>query len=119
MGQVLGHRAVTDSGVSLVGPHLAGQCKYEGGVKTPDGSIYCIPGHAKTVLRISSTGEITTLGGPLHGKFKYLRGVLAKNGSIYCVPCWAEYVLKIVPSTGEVGTIGISCGPQQWKWHGG
>lgn len=62
----------------------------------PDGSIYGIPAHADTVLRIIPRGApdgsdaIVEISGPIatgrhrsDGKYKYLGGVVGRDGNIY------------------------------------
>jgi len=52
------------------------------------------------------------------GRFKWHGGVLGSDGAIYGIPANADSVLKIVPSTGEVTTIGGPF-PGEHKWYGG
>ena len=109
----------TRGGASVVtlGPLLMGQDKWLGGVSSPCGRfIYGVPGHAKTVLRITvATGDVNTIGGPYEGKFKWLRGVEVPAavcgaeahpcGLVFALPSNADTVLRIDPATQVVSEL--------------
>ena len=109
----------TRGGASVVtlGPLLMGQDKWLGGVSSPCGRfIYGVPGHAKTVLRVTvATGDVDTIGGPYEGKFKWLRGVEVPAavcgaeahpcGLVFALPSNANTVLRIDPATQVVSEL--------------
>jgi len=125
-------------------PPLKGQSLYLGGTCGPDGTIYCIPGHATRVLAINpDNDECLQIGPEFDGKFKWLRAITASNGVIYGLPCNADSVLRIDATTNrssgtspqvvDVSTIPIpfdtffaddanereSERSMPWKYHGG
>ena len=98
-----------------------------------DGSIYAIPGTARTVLKIDPTTDAVVSYGPLfksplitsalkRNQFKWLRGIRSEAGHIYGLPCNANAMLKI-SRAGEVTTFGAAQirpeAAKRWKWHGG
>lgn len=111
---------------------LSGQSLYLGAEIGSDGHMYCIPGHAKRVLKCeilpterttnkdnddknnndpsdpySPIERVTTIGDvDLVGKYKWLRGVRVGN-VIYGLPCHADSVLSIHVPTQTVTTLAI------------
>lgn len=103
--------------------------KWHGGcVNTKDGFIVGIPSHADSILIIDpQTEEVKLLRkSPVpiengtyrpHNKYKFGGGVASAN-AVYCFPSDADQVLKVVPTTGEVTSIGpvFQC---HNKWQNG
>lgn len=106
-------------------PPLHGREKYLGGELADNGMIYCIPGHARRVLKIDPlTDTVTAIGQSFVGDFKWLRSVkMPKTGIIIGIPCHADALLRIDPATDSVSTITwdeTECACDTlWKWHGG
>ena len=99
----------------------AGQNKWYGGIRGPDGAIYGIPYTANHVLKIiPETQEVVMLGdfSDVPGGWKWHGGTLAPDGCIYGFPSHAERVLKINCMTGETKLIGPKF-PGKYKWGGG
>mmetsp|Transcript_130567 Transcript_130567/g.244284 ORF Transcript_130567/g.244284 Transcript_130567/m.244284 type:complete len:505 (-) Transcript_130567:58-1572(-) len=97
--------------------------KWLGGAVAADGSIYGIPSHAESVIKIvPQTGSVSLL--PRSSflscePFKWLRGVVVPEdeGAIYGIPAAAGTVLRISPTDGKVSTVGSFPGAP-WSWHG-
>eukprot|EP00241_Pyramimonas_parkeae_P023212 CAMPEP_0114318116 /NCGR_PEP_ID=MMETSP0059-20121206/24365_1 /TAXON_ID=36894 /ORGANISM="Pyramimonas parkeae, Strain CCMP726" /LENGTH=264 /DNA_ID=CAMNT_0001444693 /DNA_START=234 /DNA_END=1025 /DNA_ORIENTATION=+ len=105
----------------LAAPLLAGMDKWLGGELGLDGSVYAVPGSARSVLRIeplpshdndnpnqvcqyrlSLVGSLcnpTVRSSMSRNRFKWLRGALARDRAIYGIPSNADCVLRIVPPT--------------------
>ena len=98
-----------------------GPFKWLRGVLADDGSVFCIPACASTVLRIHPDGALTHLGEGVLPKseWKWHGGQKAKDGNIYAVPANAERVLKIEPAENRVSLIGPTFTHTKNKWYGG
>lgn len=115
---------------------IHGQNLYLGGEVGSDGNIYCIPGHARRVLKIDTANNtIRPIGPELdtgNGRFfKWLRGIVIGD-LIFGLPCHADSILRIDVKTQTVSQIPIPyeefyTNPEEakrqrrmnWKTHGG
>lgn len=109
--------------------------KYLGGSQLQTGpnagTIYAVPSHSSSVLKITPSTSTTTLLLPSPSfptlKFKFLRAVNVNDSLIIGLPCWSDSILKINTETSKVTTFGDSylsnlpLKPSQsrWNWHGG
>lgn len=122
--------------VSVVGDFPEGGYKWHGGVVAPNDTIWGVPAHSDTVLRIrpSAAGargedDISCVEGPVYtgrhrsdGKYKYLGAVVGGDGNVYCIPSDADHVLRIDTCTGELHAIGESLENEKFvqnKWQNG
>lgn len=129
---------------TLIGPVLAGKYKWLRGVvavttsgddDSSSSSIYGLPCHADTVLKIHvPTRSVTVIpiqydeffpGDPeaaaleRHQKWKYHGGNTSPvDGCIYAIPQSARYVLKVDPTTDQCTLVGPAL-PGKYKWYGG
>ena len=97
-----------------------GPCKYWKGILAGNGSIYCVPNHAKHFLKISPRegrdAKIQVLAKrPLpkvrNGYSMWLGGVKAMDGCIYYMPHFANRILKLEPDKGDaLSLIGADLG---------
>ena len=106
-----------------------GRRKWLGGVVNKDGSIYGIPSHTQSLLKISFTNqnpniESITLPSTIHTKrrFKWLRGII-HNDTLFCIPSWSQDgVLKIHLKDDSMEVIPFpenEKGNDRWLYHGG
>lgn len=96
----------------------SGTDKYWGGVLAPNGSIYCAPHQATTILKINTLNDTISTFGSFVGSYKYGGGILAPNGKIYFIPCSATAVLVVDPSNDSSYTFGSIAGGS-FYWLGG
>lgn len=80
--------------VSVVGPEFAGDFKWAGAVKAPDGQIYGIPYNSESVLRINPKDDTVAVFGHLVGEEKWYGGAVGEDGSIYGIPGKVPSVLS-------------------------
>ena len=117
----------TTDTVTTIGGPFEGKYKWLRGNLHPDGSIYCIPCHAETILKIDCTSTppvVSEMGGPHPGIWKWHGAVLSPHDNcIYGIPQFAESVLKIDPihqKTFEIGGPFPGASPTgKHKWYGG
>lgn len=122
----------------LVGPVFRGKYKWLRGVKYGRRTIYGLPCHAGTVLKIyigeDGSPQVSELSINYEDAFphdfdeaerqrkqqwKYHGGCISPvDDCIYCIPQSATHVLKIDPSTDQCTLFGSAL-PGRYKWYGG
>ena len=123
-------KVVNNTSVTTFGNLGTAGDKCWGGVLAPNGKIYGIPRHGKSIIVITpstasasasvSTTAVSLTSGNLNDNRKWHGGVLGQNGRIYGIPLSSTTILEINPVTNKASrsAFGVSLSGVN-KWTGG